>query len=384
MTWRERAADVFDLVFRMFPHASRPGLRRIGNPDADSPVLLTGNYTLTLRRMGRALRGRDAWLLAADSRGINVWCAAGGGHLTDHDVIAVVRSSRIGEQVRHRRLVLPQLAATGVERHRVGERTGWECVWGPARLEDLPAFLDRGQHLRKGEREMRFPLWERFEMATIWALPVTVLAAVLLWVFVDAPLAAVAAATLLVAILSMFALLPWLRVWGRGWWLTYAGVAAAGTAAGALVLVAAGEASAAHLTGLAFTCAAAMALLSIDLTGTTPWYPGGVNSLGNHFHIELVRERCTGAAECVQVCPRNVLAMDGKNRVVRIARPDDCIRCGACIVQCPDDALRFRFADGSVVEPATVRSTRVNMLGRRTVQLPAADAEAKRAGTNVP
>jgi len=378
MSWRERAGDVFDLVFRMFPHASRPGLRRIGRPGADSPVLLTGNYTLTLRRLTRALRGRDAWLLVADSRGINVWCAAGGGHLTDHDVIAVLRSSRVGDQVSHRRLVLPQLAATGIERRRVGERTGWRCVWGPARLEDLPAFLERGGHVRKAERRMRFPLWERFEMATVWALPVTALVVALLWFLVAPSVALVGGATVLAVLLAMFALLPWLRVWGRRHWLTYAAAAAAGTGAGAAALAPLGLASAPHLTALALTCAGAMALLSVDLTGTTPWYPGGVNSLGNRFQIELVESRCSGAAECVQVCPRDVLVMDGPRRVVRVTRPDDCIRCGACIVQCPEDALRFRFADGRVVEPATIRSTRVNMLGRRTVKIAASDSAESR------
>ena len=80
-------------------------------------------------------------------------------------------------------------------------------------------------------------------------------------------------------------------------------------------------------------------------------------------------EACTGAAECVLVCPRGVLAMDGPRRKVQIVRADDCIRCGACIVQCPDDALRFRYEDGRVVPPSTVRRTRVNMLGRRTIEL---------------
>ena len=47
----------------------------------------------------------------------------------------------------------------------IRDATGWEPVWGPARLEDLPAFLDRGLATHKQERAMRFPLWERLEMA---------------------------------------------------------------------------------------------------------------------------------------------------------------------------------------------------------------------------
>jgi NAD-dependent dihydropyrimidine dehydrogenase PreA subunit len=120
---------------------------------------------------------------------------------------------------------------------------------------------------------------------------------------------------------------------------------------------------------LAGVCAASMAVLSVDFAGTTPWLPSSINSLSQPFALELVESRCTGAAECVLVCPRAVLEMDGPRRKVEIARPEDCVRCGACIVQCPDDALRFRFSDGRVVEPETVRRTRLNMLGRRTVEV---------------
>ena len=65
-------------------------------------------------------------------------------------------------------------------------------------------------------------------------------------------------------------------------------------------------------------------------------------------------------------------------RKVDIVRPTDCIQCGACIVQCPTDALRFRYADNRVVEATTIRTTRMNMLGRRTVPLDDASAPGAR------
>ena len=112
-----------------------------------------------------------------------------------------------------------------------------------------------------------------------------------------------------------------------------------------------------------------MAVLSIDLAGTTPWYGSYINTFHNEAHIELITDRCTGAAECVQVCPRDVLKMNGRRRKVEINKPDQCIQCGACIVQCPEDALRFRYDDGRVVEATTIRRTRMNLLGRRSVEI---------------
>lgn len=358
-----------DTVLRMLPHRAPTGLVPIGRPDRSAPVLLTGNFTLTVRRLKQALAGRDAWLLCANSKGINVWCAAGGGHLTHHDVISVIRTSGIERHVDHREIVLPQLCATGVERRRITEATGWKTRWGPARLEDLPAFLDRGCRVRKEQRFMRFPLWERLEMATMWGAPMLLLGGpVIAWLFGIATF--IGAASAVISIVGgLFVLLPWLRVTGRLRWVTFAFFAGTGGGLGSFVLWTLGQASSAHLFAVATVALAAMALLSVDLTGTTPWYGSYINSFYNPAHIELVESRCTGSAECVLVCPRGVLRMLGSRRKVQIARPSQCIQCGACIVQCPSDALRFRYDDGAIVEATTIRKTRLNMLGRRSVRI---------------
>jgi NAD-dependent dihydropyrimidine dehydrogenase PreA subunit len=360
----------WDLAFRMFPHATRPGLRRIGDPGPQDPVLLTGNYTETVRRLRRVLAGRNVWLLLANSDGINVWCAATGGHLTDHDVIGVLRSSRIGDEVEHRRLVLPQLAATGIEPRRIEAATGWKGRWGPARLEDLPDYLDRGCRVRKSQRFMRFPLDDRLEMASIWALPLGALVLVGLGLAIGWAFAGVVTATLILAVVTLFLLVPRIPVKGRWRWATFAAAAAAGTAVGTLGAWLVGAWGGLEVGIVAGTCTVTMGILSVDFAGTTPWYASTINSARTPVSLELVEERCTGAAQCVLVCPRNVLKMDGRRRKVTIARPDDCVRCGACIVQCPDDALRFRFDDGRVVPPAQVRRTRLNLMGRRTVEVP--------------
>jgi hypothetical protein len=87
-------ANVGETLLRVFPFPSKPGLVKIGNPKPDSPVFLTGNYHITVERVKRALEGIDAYLLVANSRGINVWCAATGGLLTNHDIISVLLFGR--------------------------------------------------------------------------------------------------------------------------------------------------------------------------------------------------------------------------------------------------------------------------------------------------
>jgi CO dehydrogenase/acetyl-CoA synthase gamma subunit (corrinoid Fe-S protein) len=144
MTPLDALTEARDLAFRMLPHRCPTGVVTIGRPTRSSPVVATGNYALTVRRIRRALAGRDVWLLVVNSRGINVWCAAGGGHLTHHDFVAAIRASRLDDLVDHRRLIVPQLTATGVERRYITDATGWNVRWGPADMADLHVYLDRG------------------------------------------------------------------------------------------------------------------------------------------------------------------------------------------------------------------------------------------------
>jgi NAD-dependent dihydropyrimidine dehydrogenase PreA subunit len=369
MTLRDLPAYVRDTVLRMLPHSGPTGLVPIGTPGADAPVLVTGNFTLTIRRLRQVLNGVDAWLLCANSKGINVWCAAGGGHLTHHDVISAMRTSGLDERVTHREMILPQLCATGVERRKITEATGWATRWGPARLEDLPTFLRHGQRVHRGERRMRFPLWERAEMATMWSVPTVLLAAPLIAWLGGAAACFAAVAGMFAEVFGLFALLPWIPAHGRLRWPTFVVFAVGGVGVCAAVLRASAALTQGHLLLVGIFAAVMMGVLSADLEGTTPWYGSFINTFHNVAHITLDQGACTGRADCVLVCPSDVLQMNGKARKVEIARPSQCIQCGACIVQCPSDALSFHYDDGRVLTPQTVRTTRMNMAGRRAISV---------------
>ena len=137
--------DVLQTVFRMLPWPTPTGLRAVGHPGPGSPVLITGNYDLTVRRLLRALQGLDAWVVVAPSQGVNVWCAAAGGHFGTHQVVTAIKTSGIEAAVEHRRAILPQLAGTGVVAQDVARRTGWRVKFGPVYAHDLPVFLAAGQ-----------------------------------------------------------------------------------------------------------------------------------------------------------------------------------------------------------------------------------------------
>ena len=122
-----------------------PGLYAVGRPGADAPVVVTANYKLTFDLLRRDLAGFDLWILALDSGGINVWCAAAGGSLGTEELVSRVGRVRLAEVVRHRVLTVPQLCAPGVSAHLVEKQTGFHVRFGPVRSRDLPAYLASGK-----------------------------------------------------------------------------------------------------------------------------------------------------------------------------------------------------------------------------------------------
>lgn len=170
ITLRTLLLDLWQLFFRIIPPYPkvRSGLYAVGHPSADSPVLVTGNFDLTVRRLIHAIDGKvDVWLLVADSAGINVWCAAGGGYFTAEKVIAAMKSSHLDEVVNHHALILPQLCANGVDGWRIRKETGWGVQWGPPRAVDVPAYLTGKGKKTDEMRWVKFPLTDRLEMVTV-------------------------------------------------------------------------------------------------------------------------------------------------------------------------------------------------------------------------
>jgi hypothetical protein len=138
-----------------------PGLYCVGNPDQDSPVLVTANYKLTFDTLRRELTSLDAWLLVLDTRGINVWCAAGKELFSTREVVDRVKQTGLNKVVSHNQLILPQLAATGVSAHQVKKASGFKVIWGPVRAEDIQRFIGADYHTEGAMRKVTFSIWER-------------------------------------------------------------------------------------------------------------------------------------------------------------------------------------------------------------------------------
>jgi hypothetical protein len=147
-------------------HIVKPGLYRLGNPGPDSPVFASANYTLSFDALRSALKGTDGYLLVLDTRGINVWCAAGKGTFGSGELVRQVRLTGLDSIVHHRKIIVPQLGAPGVSWPEVLRQTGFLVEYGPVRARDLPEYLE----IRKATPAMRrveFPLGDRLVLIPV-------------------------------------------------------------------------------------------------------------------------------------------------------------------------------------------------------------------------
>jgi hypothetical protein len=193
-------------------HRLEPGLYALGTPNPDSPVFVTANYTLSFDALRSSLTGVDGYILVLDTKGINVWCAAGKGTFSTDEIVLRVMITRLGEVVQHRKLILPQLGAPGVAAHEVKKRTGFWVEYGPVRAMDLPEYLKT----HKATPEMRrveFPLPDRLVLIPVdfvqTFLP-TLFAAVVLYFLGGWVLSLAAGSAVFAGIVLFPILLPWL------------------------------------------------------------------------------------------------------------------------------------------------------------------------------
>lgn len=156
--------------FRM-NYTVTPGLYSIGTPDESSPVLVTANYHLTCDHLQKAMGKSNVWVLVIDTKGINVWCAAGKGTFGTSELINRIKCTDLEKVVSHKNLILPQLGAPGVSAHEVTKATGFRISYGPVLARDIPAYLKAGNMATDEMRTVKFPLWERLVLAPMELFP---------------------------------------------------------------------------------------------------------------------------------------------------------------------------------------------------------------------
>lgn len=148
------------------------GLYAVGKPGKDSDVFISANYKLSFDMLRRSLKGMNVWILVLDTKGINVWCAAGKRTFGTEELIRRVSEVHLDKVVSHRRLILPQLAAPGISAHTVSKHTGFRVYYGPVDAKDIPAYVESGYNATEEMRTARFSWVDRLVLTPMEIVPV--------------------------------------------------------------------------------------------------------------------------------------------------------------------------------------------------------------------
>jgi len=162
LTWRDHLGAIKARcgIGRMH-YTVDPGLYAIGKPDKKSPVVVTANYKMSFDSIRSALHGRNAWILVLNTKGINVWCAAGKGTFGTEELLRMIEASGLKDVVVHREIILPQLGAPGVSAHLVKRYSNFNIHYGPVYARDVGAYIDSGFKATARMRRKTFSLFER-------------------------------------------------------------------------------------------------------------------------------------------------------------------------------------------------------------------------------
>lgn len=144
-----------------------PGLYKVGCPNRESDIFVSANYKLSFDILRKNLGLINAWILVIDTKGINVWCAAGKGTFGTDNLVKSIKNKSLEHIVTHRRIIVPQLGAVGVAAHKVKEQTGFRVVFGPALAKDIKSFVSAGYKATPTMRKMTFPIMERAKLIPV-------------------------------------------------------------------------------------------------------------------------------------------------------------------------------------------------------------------------
>ena len=124
------------------PIQVEPGLYEIGAVTADSPLLITTNFSLTYFSVSGEVEGAGvpSWLLVADSDGQSVLTGWAAGKFDAEKIAKTVKDSGVEQKINHKKLVIPGHVA-GLSGETEEELPGWQIMVGPRDAVDIPSYL---------------------------------------------------------------------------------------------------------------------------------------------------------------------------------------------------------------------------------------------------
>ena len=123
------------------PVQVEPKLYTIGEPDENSPVMFTTNFSLTYYTVESDVEASriPSYILVVDTEGTSVLTAYSGDKLNEKSVADAMTKCGLDKIVKHRKLIIPGYVA--VMSGKLEEATNWEVMVGPRECSMLPKYL---------------------------------------------------------------------------------------------------------------------------------------------------------------------------------------------------------------------------------------------------
>ena len=123
------------------PVQVEPKVYPIGEPDANSPLMFTTNFSLTYYTVESDVEASriPSYILVVDTEGTSVLTAYSGDKLNEKAVADAMNKYDVEKLVKHRKLIIPGYVA--VMSGKLEEATNWEVLVGPRECSMLPKYL---------------------------------------------------------------------------------------------------------------------------------------------------------------------------------------------------------------------------------------------------
>ncbi|MFX1278773.1 MAG: HgcAB-like fusion protein [Promethearchaeota archaeon] len=349
--------------FRWIGFSKEPNLIKVGNPNKQSPVFLTCNFNITVKRVIKALKGIDCYLLISPSKGINVWCGACGDDFNTDSVISIIKTSGINELVNHRNLIVPQLSAPGIDPLIIKKELGWEVIFGPVYAKDIKSYIKHDFKKTEQMREVKFTISKRIEIANmyfftlflVFTLGFCIYAIIItkfeILLFFDNLV------ILAVIIYGALIILPSIKTkTGRPKALLFEAILIGLIIIFNILIIP----NLFYLIWNIIVSLVVSLILIEDFNGLTPIYKSELGEktwrkgekemrfmgmkikLQPYGNIKIDRDRCIGCKVCIEVCPRNLYKFNEDDKKVDLYNPENCINCNACVKRCLAHCLEIK------------------------------------------
>jgi acetyl-CoA decarbonylase/synthase complex subunit gamma len=125
------------------PIQMEPGVYRIGEPDENSYVFVTTNFSLTYFLVSGEIEncGLNAWLVIPECEGLSVLTAWAAGKFGGEMIGKYILSQGLNETQKNKTLIIPGYVAQ-IKGDIEEVLPGWEILGGSQEASDLESFVN--------------------------------------------------------------------------------------------------------------------------------------------------------------------------------------------------------------------------------------------------